>query len=136
MVVSGVVLVVAVVAVGVVVLRSGAAAASPATTITTALQGHAKRVEVVGDGRLLHDLQARVADEVLEAVVKQDGPLLRDNLVPHGQLELQLLNRQILALHDAVVDDSALLEFHVVELKLADPATSEARRQRRGCLWR
>jgi hypothetical protein len=82
---------------------------------------HPEGVEVVRDGRLLHDLQPGVPDQVVQPVGVQHGPLLRENLVPHGELQLQLLDGQVLPLHDAVVHDPRLLELHVVELKLADP---------------
>jgi hypothetical protein len=61
-----------------------------------------------------------VAHVAVEVVRLEDVPLLRDDLVAHEELQLELLDRQVLALDDRAVDDLGLLELHVAELQVAD----------------
>eukprot|EP00968_Pinguiococcus_pyrenoidosus_P004807 scaffold309_cov235-Pinguiococcus_pyrenoidosus.AAC.11 len=78
---------------------------------------HRPFLSVVRHRGLLHEVQPGIRHSPIQIVPSQQPPLLRYDPIANGQLELQLLNRQVFPLHDGVVDDSALLEFHVLKLQ-------------------
>jgi len=47
---------------------------------------------------------------VLKVVGMKDGALLSNNLIPHCQLQLKLLDGEVLPLHHTVVNDPAMSE--------------------------
>mmetsp|Transcript_3153 Transcript_3153/g.7300 ORF Transcript_3153/g.7300 Transcript_3153/m.7300 type:complete len:374 (+) Transcript_3153:439-1560(+) len=66
--------------------------------------------------------KTRVAgDGVAESVLEEDRPLGLDQPILHRQLQLQLLDRQVLALHQRLVHKGVLLQLQLVQLELADP---------------
>lgn len=53
----------------------------------------------------------------VQVVLQQNVLLPVDELVAHGELQLQLLYLEVLALEDALVHDAVLLQLHVLELQ-------------------
>mmetsp|Transcript_13952 Transcript_13952/g.28580 ORF Transcript_13952/g.28580 Transcript_13952/m.28580 type:complete len:237 (-) Transcript_13952:1960-2670(-) len=101
--------------------RSSLLPAPVPTSTSASTQRHPDGVKVISNCGLLHDLQTSVTNQVIQVMSMKDGPLLCYHLVPHRKLKLELLDGQVLPFHHAIVHNSTLFQFHVVQLKLPNP---------------